>query len=84
MTTAKFKFDAKNYQIKLDGDFEFKMSDEIIDDITCLDDKKNVYFELIPNLMKEIKLYCEDDLDKYYNLIGDKIKTNFINFLKTI
>ena len=83
MKTAKFKFDGKNYNVVLEGNFEFKLTDEILEDITNLDTVHKIYFGINKKVMADIKLYCENE-ERYYEQIGNQLKTDFINFLKTI
>ena len=73
------KFD-ENHKPLIEGDFEFEISEPIYD--SSLIPKKKISFTLSVEMQQDLIAFNENNYDEMYDAIGEKLKLDFIDFIK--
>jgi hypothetical protein len=80
METVELKINKDNIP-SIDGKFEFIIG-ECIHDPYNFKSKKLISFAWSIETQQDIEMFNELEYNKIYELIGDKLKIDFINFIK--
>ena len=79
MKTPKLKFD-ENHKPLIEGDFEFKMGEVIFDD--SLVPKHEIIFALSVEMQQDMEAFQNNQYREMDEALGEKLKQNFLEFLR--